>query len=168
MSGSEDDRRFEPQARAARRARLRLHLTFAAVLLSGGLALPLTGAQPARLLDPEGLRNAGEILAGLMRPDVSAEFLARVLERSVESLLIGVLGTVLPLAVLALMFLLAPLPMTPAAADVLRNASRLAGAIVLVHWAITLAVWAASKAMRPAAALQPQWQGIKLVRNANA
>lgn len=82
--------------------------------------------------------------------------------------LIGVLGTVLPLAVLALMFLLAPLPMTPAAADVLRNASRLAGAIVLVHWAITLAVWAASKAMRPAAAPQPRWQGIKLVRNANA
>jgi hypothetical protein len=82
--------------------------------------------------------------------------------------LIAVVGTVLPLAVLALMFLLAPLPMAPATADVLRNASRFAGAIVLIHWSITLAVWAASKAVKPATARQSDWQGIKLVRNANA
>ena len=82
--------------------------------------------------------------------------------------LIGVLGTLLPLAVLALMYLLAPMPMTSATADILRSANRFAGAIVLVHWAITLAVWAASKAVKPATSRPADWQGVKLVRNANA
>ena len=82
--------------------------------------------------------------------------------------LIGVLGTMLPLALLALMFLVAPLPMTPVAADVLRSASRFAGAIVLVHWALTLAVWAASKMVQPAKAPAAEWQGVPAVRRANA
>jgi hypothetical protein len=36
--------------------------------------------------------------------------------------IIGVVGTVLPLAVLALMYLLAPLPMTTGTAEILRTA----------------------------------------------
>lgn len=82
--------------------------------------------------------------------------------------MIGVVGTVLPLAVLALMYLLAPLPMTTGTAEILRMANRFAATIVLLHWAITLAVWAASKAVKPATARQADWQGVKLVRNANA
>ena len=77
------------------RSRLLALLLVLAVLLSGGVALPLTGASPAKLFDAEGLKNAGDILSGLARPDFSAEFLARVLELSLESLLIGVLGTVM-------------------------------------------------------------------------
>ena len=82
--------------------------------------------------------------------------------------LIAVLGTLLPLALLSLMFLVAPMPMTAEAADTLRHASRFAGAIVLVHWAVTLAVWAASKAVKPASAPKAVWQGVKVVRRANA
>ncbi|HET6786580.1 MAG TPA: hypothetical protein VFH49_01365, partial [Aquabacterium sp.] len=40
--------------------------------------LALTGAEPGKLLDREGLRNAGDILAGLLQPDTTADFLARV------------------------------------------------------------------------------------------
>ncbi len=65
------------------------------VLASLWGALHLTGASPGKLLDADGLRNAREILTGLAQPDLSGEFLARVWELSVESLLIGVLGTVL-------------------------------------------------------------------------
>ena len=82
--------------------------------------------------------------------------------------LIAVLGTLLPLALLSLMFLVAPMPMTAQAADTLRGASRFAGAIVLVHWAVTLAIWAASKAAKPASAPKAVWQGVKVVRRANA
>lgn len=82
--------------------------------------------------------------------------------------LIAVTGTLLPLALLALMFLLAPMPMTPAAADILRGASRFAGAFVLVHWAVTLAVWAASKAVGPALTPSAQWQRVRFMRRANA
>lgn len=80
--------------------------------------------------------------------------------------LIAVLGTLLPLALLSLMFLVAPMPMTAEAADTLRSASRFAGAIVLVHWAVTLAVWAASKAVKPAP--KSEWKSIQAVRRANA
>ena len=82
--------------------------------------------------------------------------------------LIAVLGTLLPLALLSLMFLVAPMPMTTEAADTLRSASRFAGAIVLVHWAVTLAVWAASKAVKPAPAPKSEWKSIQVVRRANA
>lgn len=59
------------------------------------VCLGLTGAQPGKLWDREGLRNAGDILGGLLQPDTSADFLARVWTLAVESLLIGILGTVL-------------------------------------------------------------------------
>jgi phosphonate transport system permease protein len=57
------------------------------------------GAQPGKLLDSEGVLNAGAILSGFLAPDLSAEFLQRVLQLSLESLLIGVLGTVMAVLV---------------------------------------------------------------------
>ena len=51
------------------RSRLLTLLLVLAVLLSGGVALPLTGAAPSKLFDAEGLKNAGDILSGLARPD---------------------------------------------------------------------------------------------------
>ena len=81
--------------------------------------------------------------------------------------MIGLVGTVLPLAALALLYVLAPLPMTTATADILRTANRFAAVVVLLHWSITLAVWAASKFFQPAPARQANWQGVKLVRRAS-
>lgn len=79
---------------ARRQARWRF-AGWLAIALSGLLCLSLTGADLRRLLDADGLRNAGEILSGFAHPDLSADFLARVLDLSIESLLIGILGTVL-------------------------------------------------------------------------
>ena len=59
------------------------------------VCLQLTHAQPSKLFDRDGLRNASDILSSLLHPDLSRDFLARVWALSVESLLIGVLGTVL-------------------------------------------------------------------------
>jgi len=85
--------------------------------------------------------------------------------------MIGVVGTVLPLAVLAvlaLMYLLAPLPMTTGTAEILRMANRFAATIVLLHWAITLAVWAATRIAKPVARRDAGWKEIQLVRRINA
>ena len=82
--------------------------------------------------------------------------------------MIGVVGTVLPLAVLALMYLLAPLPMTTGTAEILRMANRFAATIVLLHWAITLAVWAATRIAKPVAPRDAGWKEIQLVRRINA
>jgi phosphonate transport system permease protein len=62
--------------------------------LSMWLGLHLTGSDVGKLFDRDGLSNAGAILSGLIRPDLSGDFLSRVWMLSVESLLIGVLGTV--------------------------------------------------------------------------
>ncbi len=79
--------------RIERQARWRQYGLWLSIGLSGYLCLVLSGAQPARLLDRDGLHNAHEILLGMAKPDVSAEFLTRVFELSIESLLIGILGT---------------------------------------------------------------------------
>jgi len=95
MSASESER--GPLAQA-RRAAWRQHALWLALGLSGWLCLALTGAHPGKLFDHDGLHNAGEILTGMAHPDLSRDFLARVFELSVESLLIGILGTVMAVA----------------------------------------------------------------------
>lgn len=78
-----------------RSRRLRQYGLWLAIALSVVVCLELTHAQPGKLLDRDGLSNAGEILKGFLHPDLSGDFLTRVWELSVESLLIGILGTVL-------------------------------------------------------------------------
>lgn len=84
--------------------------------------------------------------------------------------LIWAIGTLLPMGVLAMLYLLAPLPMTAGTAEVLHTANRIAGIVVLVHWAITLAVWMGSRfvARTPAPARNAGWQDIKLADRAAA
>ncbi|MEJ7804408.1 MAG: ABC transporter permease subunit [Telluria sp.] len=64
--------------------------------LAATIPLSLQGinADLGKLLDADGILNAGAILSGFLSPDFSKDFLVRVLELSFESLLIGVLGTV--------------------------------------------------------------------------
>lgn len=57
------------------------------------------GADLGKLFDADGIANAGGILGGFLHPDFSSDFLWRVLQLSLESLLIGVLGTVLAVVV---------------------------------------------------------------------
>jgi phosphonate transport system permease protein len=95
MSASESERGPLAQARSAA---WRQHALWLALGLSGWLCLALTGAHPGKLFDHDGLHNAGEILTGMAHPDLSRDFLARVFELSVESLLIGILGTVMAVA----------------------------------------------------------------------
>lgn len=82
--------------------------------------------------------------------------------------LIWAVGTLLPMAILAALYVLAPLPMTAATAEVLRTANHFAGTVVLLHWAITLAVWAASKVVKTASPRDPAWQPVELAPRANA
>lgn len=89
------DLRANQAWRAERQAHWRQYALWLLIGLSGWLCLALTGAHPTKLFDQDGLRNAGDILTGMAHPDVSRDFLARVFELSVESLLIGILGTVM-------------------------------------------------------------------------
>ena len=82
-----------------RRRELRRYWVWLAVALSVILCLELTNAHPGKLLDADGLSNAASILQGFANPDLSSDFLGRVLALSVESLLIGVLGTVFAVGV---------------------------------------------------------------------
>jgi phosphonate transport system permease protein len=74
---------------------LRRYWVWLALAATIPLSLQLIGAHPGRLLDSDGIANAGDILSGFLHPDLSADFLQRVLQLSAESLLIGILGTVL-------------------------------------------------------------------------
>jgi phosphonate transport system permease protein len=65
------------------------------VLFTCWWALHLLGADLGKLFDREGLNNATSIVSGFAHPDLSAEFLRRIFDLSLESLFIGVLGTIL-------------------------------------------------------------------------
>lgn len=102
---------FEPQT-AWRR-----YVLGGVILLSVVWALQLLGANPAKLLDREGLENAMSIVSGFAHPDFTPDFLRRILDLSIESLFIGVLGSVLAVmigVVLALVTIRVPeLPQPP-------------------------------------------------------
>jgi len=65
------------------------------VLMSVCFCLHWTEADVSRLLDDDGRRNVIDLLRGFSKPDFSFEFLQRIVELSIESLLIGLLGTCL-------------------------------------------------------------------------
>lgn len=75
--------------------------------------------------------------------------------------LVATLGTLMPLALLALMYVLAPLPMTESAAATLKMANRFAGLLVVVNWAFVVAMALMS---RLAPKLDADWQPITLVQ----
>lgn len=76
--------------RPARKAR---NLTILAVVALVVVTAELSGVHLGLLFDAEGRHNAGDLLGGLTHPDLSHEFLVRIVKLSVESLLIGVLAT---------------------------------------------------------------------------
>jgi phosphonate transport system permease protein len=65
----------------------------AILALSAAGAAIATEARPASLFDRDGLESAGSLLAGLLSPDLSRAFLARIGRLALESVQIGVLAT---------------------------------------------------------------------------
>jgi phosphonate transport system permease protein len=59
------------------------------------LSLQFNHVRLGALLDREGLKSAADMLHGLLRPNISPDFLRRVVHLSFESLFVGLLGTVL-------------------------------------------------------------------------
>jgi phosphonate transport system permease protein len=100
-----------------RRAEWRRYALWAAIALSAVVATEYVGADPSKLADREGLSNAMDIVSGFAHPDLSAEFVQRIGTLSLESLFIGIMGTVLAVViggVLALVTIRVPdLPQPP-------------------------------------------------------
>lgn len=82
-----------------RRAHRRQYWIWLGIWISVIVSLEVVQADLSKLFDREGLGNAASILSGFMNPDLSPDFLIRVLHLSLESLLIGVLGTVFAVVV---------------------------------------------------------------------
>jgi hypothetical protein len=95
-------------------------------------------------------------------------FLPRATRHAVsrQLVLMGVLGTLVPLAVLAVLYLAAPFPLTEATAQTLRLANRFAGAVVLVNAALTLAAGAGSRIAQAVSTRRRLWLPVRLVRQA--
>ena len=57
------------------------------------VCIEFSGAHVGAFFDRAGMKNAGDMLGGLLHPNLSPEFLQRIAWLSAESLLIGILGT---------------------------------------------------------------------------
>ncbi len=96
---------------------LRRYFSWLAIGTSLLLCLRVNQVRAGALLDREGIKSAAQIMRGLLHPNLSPDFLQRVAQLSVESLLVGLLGTVLAVTlgtVLALLAIKVPeLPDSP-------------------------------------------------------
>ncbi|MDR7088621.1 PhnE/PtxC family ABC transporter permease [Cellvibrio fibrivorans] len=77
-----------------RKQELKRYLVWFVVGLTFVLAMEGTRVNPGALFDRDGIRNAGELLSGLLSPNLSPDFLQRIFLLSFESLFVGILGTV--------------------------------------------------------------------------
>jgi phosphonate transport system permease protein len=97
---------------------MRRYWVWLAIGVSLALSLQFNHVRLGALLDPGGLKSAADILHGLLRPNISSDFLRRVIQLSFESLFVGLLGTVLAVmmgTILALVAIRVPdLPDPPA------------------------------------------------------
>ncbi len=78
-----------------RKRELRRYLVGLAVGLSLFICLRANQVRPSALFDRDGLKSAADMLQGLLHPNLSSDFLYRVLQLSCESLFVGLLGTIL-------------------------------------------------------------------------
>jgi phosphonate transport system permease protein len=90
----------------------------------------ILGVDARELLDSQGIDNALEIAAGFLRPDTSADTLARIAKLALESIAIGFAGTGLALVMgIALALLAARIPQLPQAPGSSRTRSRIGNGI---------------------------------------
>ncbi len=123
-----------------------LAVLFASVLLCGAVS----DVELGRLFDKAGAESAYSLFGGFLRPDLSNDFLWRVFQLSIESLLIGVLATAMAVVVgfvLALIAIKIPdlpdSPPSPWPIQAARSTSRfLARSILGITRSIPAIVWA--------------------------
>lgn len=84
-----------PDLQASRRGAWQRFGRWSAIALSIVLAGAHVGADPGKLIDRDGLSNAVDVLSGFANPDFSADFVQRIASLSLESLFVGIMGTVL-------------------------------------------------------------------------
>lgn len=103
-----------------RRAEWRRFVLWGAIAVSAVVAAEYVGADPSKLADRDGLNNALGVVSGFAHPDLSTEFVQRIASLSLESLFVGIMGTVLAVLIggaLALLTIRVPdLPQPPRAA----------------------------------------------------
>ncbi len=119
-----------------RRVERRRFLLWSGVVLSVVLAAQASHVKPLLLFDAQGVRNAADLMSGLLHPDFSAEFLSRIVRLSAESILIGVLGTMLAV-ILGIVFAVV-ITRVPALADPPGRHHRLAAAGTALQWSVRL------------------------------
>lgn len=78
-----------------RTAEIKRYLIWFAVAISLVLCSEVIRLSPATLFNKEGIANAGHLLSGFLQPDLSIDYLQRILQLSFESLFVGILGTVM-------------------------------------------------------------------------
>lgn len=82
--------------------------------------------------------------------------------------LMAVVGTLLPLAVLALLYLLAPMPLTATAAATLRAANGVAAVVVGLNAAAVTTLALARALFSRKLPTRVEWQPVRVVRTARA
>jgi phosphonate transport system permease protein len=123
-----------------------LALLFASVLFCGAVS----DVELGRLFDKAGAQSAYDLFGGFLHPDLSNDFLWRVLQLSIESLLIGILATTMAVAlgfVLALIAIKIPelpdSPKSPWPIRAARDSSRFVARTILgITRSIPAIVWA--------------------------
>jgi phosphonate transport system permease protein len=90
-----------------RKAEFKRYLIWFAIALSVVIFGEITRVRPSALFDSEGITNAGRILSGFLHPDLSPDFLVRILNLSLESLFVGMMGTLFALIVGTVLALIA-------------------------------------------------------------
>lgn len=83
-----------------------------------------------------------------------------------QLVLMATVGTLLPLAVLALLYLLAPLPLDAAAVQTLRTANNVAGVVVGINAVVVVLAGLVGLARRRPSAAAAAWQPVRVVRPA--
>ena len=85
-----------------------------------------------------------------------------------QLVLMAALGTLVPLVMLAMLYALAPLPLSTAAAASLRTANAVAGVLVSVNAVAVAVLWVANRLMRRRLPAQGAWQPVRMSRRASA
>lgn len=85
-----------------------------------------------------------------------------------QLILMAVLGTLVPLVMLALLYALAPMPLSASAVASLRTANSVAGVLVGINALAVVVMWGVSRMLRKTVSAQGAWQPVEVSRRVTA